>query len=362
MVSAKFKNSFKCVEAILFTTALFLSSCSQINNQPEIVNNKPSIDSGIIFSQDSLRAIITTGSDFSGLEKLILEAQTPLPATYFIDSLYPDIHDSTKMLYSKELSQKIPESMLRRSLKNYKKNEESYQFTFQIDTAFIIPLIKNNINQITKNQYAHPMFNTNPIVPKFTQLTPSTKLRLPIDSLRFPLKASRLPNAPRSYRSGTHRGIDFFSNWGTDVRSVADGIIIRSDLSYKEVSPDFRKKMLKRAATLNRTPSDIFNELLLGQAVIIDHGFKLFAGYRAITIYAHLSSIDANIQPGYIITAGEIFGKSGNSGTEPSTLGTRNESHLHWELILQDAGGEYYFGRDLEYESLIVALDRIFEN
>ena len=75
-----------------------------------------------------------------------------------------------------------------------------------------------------------------------------------------------------------------------------------------------------------------------------------------------MSSIDANIQPGYIIKAGEIFGKSGNSGTEPSTLGTRNESHLHWELILQDAGGEYYFGRDLEYESLIEALDRIFEN
>ena len=81
---SSFKNSFKCVEAILFTAALFLSSCSQINNQPEIVNDKPTIESRIIFSQDSLRAIITTGGDFFGLEKLILEAQTPLPATYFI--------------------------------------------------------------------------------------------------------------------------------------------------------------------------------------------------------------------------------------------------------------------------------------
>ena len=120
--------------------------------------------------------------------------------------------------------------------------------------------------------------------------------------------------------------------------------------------------MLKRAAILGRTPSDIFNELLLGQAVIIDHGFKLFSGYRTITIYAHLSSINSNIKPGYIIKAGEKFAMSGNSGTEPSTLGTRNESHLHWELILQDAGGEYYFGRDLDYETLLVALDRIFEN
>ena len=120
--------------------------------------------------------------------------------------------------------------------------------------------------------------------------------------------------------------------------------------------------MLKRAATLGRTPSDIFNELLLGQAVIIDHGFTLFSGYRAITIYAHLSDINPNIKPGYIIKAGEIFGKSGNSGTEPSTLGTRRESHLHWELILQDAGGEYYFGRDLDYDKLVAALTNLFKN
>ena len=63
-----------------------------------------------------------------------------------------------------------------------------------------------------------------------------------------------------------------------------------------------------------------------------------------------------------MIKAGEIFGKSGNSGTEPSTLGTRRESHLHWELILQDAGGEYYFGRDLDYDKLVIALSNLFEN
>ncbi len=154
----------------------------------------------------------------------------------------------------------------------------------------------------------------------------------------------------------------FFSNWGTPVVSVADGIIIRSDLSYKEYPADFRREMLKRAALLDRTPSDIFNELLLGQAVIIDHGFELFNGYRAITIYAHLSEINSAIKPGYTIKAGEIFAKSGNSGTEPSTLGTRDESHLHWELILQNQSGEYYFGQNLGYEQLIIALNQLFNN
>ena len=185
---------------------------------------------------------------------------------------------------------------------------------------------------------------------------------LPVKTLNIPTRASRLPNALRDYRSGIHRGIDFFSNWGTEVRSVAGGTIIRSDLSYKEIPPDFRVQMLERASMLNRTPSDIFNELLLGQAVIIDHGFELFPGYRSITIYAHLSYIENKILPGYNISSGELLGRSGNTGTRPSTLGTKEESHLHWELILQDAKGEYYFGQELDYESLISALNQIFEN
>ena len=82
--------------------------------------------------------------------------------------------------------------------------------------------------------------------------------------------------------------------------------------------------MLKRASLINRTPSDIFNELLLGQAVIIDHGLDLFPEYRAISIYAHLSSIIPKFEVGYNIKSGEIFGYSGNTGTSPSTKGTKD--------------------------------------
>lgn len=362
MVSRKYRKSSKHILAGFISTSLFLSSCSQVKNQSDIVNRKPAINTKIVFTKDSLKATIITDTNLSNFDELMLQAQTPLTAKYLFNKVYPNIHDSTLVVYSKELSENIPESFFKRSITGFKKDGELLQFTFQIDTAFIFPIIKNDIVKFTKIGYLHSMFNIDPVVPKFDELTPTTKLLLPIESLSFPSKASRLPNAPRSYRSGIHRGIDFFSNWGTPVRSVADGVIIRSDLSYKEVSPDFRKEMLKRAATLDRTPSDIFNELLLGQAVIIDHGFKLFAGYRAITIYAHLSNINSNIQPGYIIKAGEFFAMSGNSGTEPSTLGTRKESHLHWELILQNSGGEYYFGRDLDYAKLIAALDSLFQN
>ena len=362
MVSRKFKKLLKLNLFAHIAATLLLNSCAQVSNQRKVDDINPPLNAKVTFSKDSVKAKIVTDANFLNFQEALVKVKTPLLPEYFLKDLYPNIHDSTLTQHSKVLSENIPSSLFVRTLTDYLEGEELLQFTFQIDTAYLFPLIKNKINKYAKTEYAHPMFNTDPVIPKFDELIPNTKLLLPIDGLRFPSRASRLPNAPRSYRSGIHRGIDFFSNWGTPVRAVAEGIIIRSDLSYKEVSPDFRKEMLKRAAILGRTPSDIFNELLLGQAVIIDHGFKLFSDYRAITIYAHLSSINSNIKPGYIIKAGEIFAMSGNSGTEPSTLGTRNESHLHWELILQDAGGEYYFGRDLDYETLIIALDRIFEN
>ena len=264
-------------------------------------------------------------------------------------------------MYSNELAEHVGPEMRMRKLNKISYNA-GLSLSFAIDTALAFTFLRDKIKSITSEKYVHHLFNTNPLPPSFDKIMPSEKLILPIDSLNFPTRASRLPNAPRSYRSGTHRGIDFFSNWGTPVRSVADGIVIRSDRFYEEVAPEFRKEMLRRAAAIKRTPSDIFNELLLGQAVIIDHGFSLFEGYRTISIYAHLSAINENVLPGYSIKKGEFFARSGNSGTEPSTLGTRRESHLHWELILQDSNGEYYFGQNLAYDELINALNNLFDN
>ena len=123
----------------------------------------------------------------------------------------------------------------------------------------------------------------------------SLKLVLPCEGVKVPKRTMRLPNAPRDYRNGIHRGIDFFANWGTPVRAVADGIVIRSDLHYKEVPADFREEMLEASSKVGNTPSDIFNSILLGKAIFLDHGFNLIPGFRVITIYAHLSHIKENI-------------------------------------------------------------------
>ena len=186
------------------------------------------------------------------------------------------------------------------------------------------------------------------------------KLLLPCKNTKLPKKSSRLPNAPRAYRSGTHRGIDFFSNWGTDVRAVAPGLVIRADHNYKEYPAKFREKMLRSSGSVGHTPSDIFNNVLLGKTIFLDHGFELIPGFRTISIYAHLSSIDKNIIGGAKVEAGQYIGKTGNSGTKASTLGTRKEAHLHWELILQKNNEEIYLGKGMTYEKLYSMLLDIF--
>ena len=189
----------------------------------------------------------------------------------------------------------------------------------------------------------------------------SLKILLPCANVPVPKRTMRLPNAPRDYRSGTHRGIDFFANWGTPVNSVAAGIVVRADHNYTEVPADFRVDMLKASAKVGKTPSDIFNNILLGKAVFLDHGFELVPGFRVITIYAHLSHIESSIKPGYKISAGELIGKSGNTGMRESTIGSKAGSHLHWELILQKDDEEIYLGRNMPNPELYYMLNRIFK-
>ena len=188
----------------------------------------------------------------------------------------------------------------------------------------------------------------------------SLSLSLPCYDVPVPKRTMRLPNAPRNYRNGTHRGLDFFANWGTPVRSVADGIVVRSDLHYEEVPADFRENLLKATTKVGHTPSDIFNSVLLGKSVFLDHGFDLIPGFRTISIYAHLSHIEKEIIPGAVVKKGELLGKSGNTGMRESTIGSKAGSHLHWEMILQKGEQEIYLGKGMSNPELYDMLFRIF--
>ena len=232
---------------------------------------------------------------------------------------------------------------------------------YKLNKMFIDHLIKPYLDT-----YGFPALKS--IAPLYTshhnppalEAVSELKLTLPCEACAVPKQALLLPNAPRDYRNGTHRGIDFYVNWGSPVRAVADGVVIRADQHYEEVPSEFRKKLLAEAKQLGHTPSDVFEHILVGQSVYIDHGFDLVSGYRTVSIYAHLSHVKPEIKPGELVATGQVMGLSGNSGTEPSTLGTRKGAHLHWELILQDAGGEYYLGQGWDTEKLYQELIRIF--
>lgn len=205
----------------------------------------------------------------------------------------------------------------------------------------------------------YPLFAKEKRLPARSVLD-SLRLALPCPEFPVPDKAQMLPNAPRGYRFGVHRGIDFIASWGTPVQAVADGVVIRFERHYSNVSAAFFQELLNKTKTLKRTPSDIFEHILVGRTVYIDHGFDLVAGYRSVSIYAHLSDIPSSVVPGVRVRRGDIIGYSGNSGTEGASQGTRNGSHLHWELILQDESGEYYLGQELPPKDLIPLLKRIF--
>lgn len=139
-------------------------------------------------------------------------------------------------------------------------------------------------------------------------------------------------------------------------------MVIRSDLHYEEISSDFLEKTTDHSERTGHTPSDLFNHVYLGRAVIIDHGFELVPGYRSISIYAHLSNISPHIVRGYEIKKGEVFGRVGNSGMIGAINGTQKGSHLHVELIIQNEFGEYYLGQGIESDQLYDLLQRIFIN
>ena len=235
-----------------------------------------------------------------------------------------------------------------------------YIIFFEIITAQTGESLKNS-----------PLFVLSEIEKK-TPITPDTllefnpdwvsslKLILPCENVNIPKRTMRLPNAPRRYRNGTHKGIDFFANWGTPVKAVADGIVVRSDQNFKEVPSDFRENMLSATTKVGYTPSDIFNSILLGKAVFLDHGFDLVPGFRTITIYAHLSHIEKNIKPGEKVVGGQLIGNSGNTGMRESTLGSKSGSHLHWELILQKNDQEIYLGKNIPNPELYNMLYNIF--
>jgi len=182
-----------------------------------------------------------------------------------------DISDSLFMQFVGLASKHPPEY----SLQKVYNDSLGLTFDLQLD---LTELIQSRDSLLSSHQSKNGPDTDGPS----RELLSSLYLLLPCEGVPIPKDPELLPNSPREYRNGTHRGIDFQATWGTPVRAVATGIVLRADHEFQESSPELFQDLLKEAHLVGFTPWDIYFSRLLGRAIIIDHGLNLVPGFRAI--------------------------------------------------------------------------------
>jgi len=187
------------------------------------------------------------------------------------------------------------------------------------------------------------------------------KLLLPADEYGVPDYINLLPNAKRDYRSGYHMGVDFSSPMNYPIRASFDGVVVRSNAHQIDVDIDTYNYFLNLSSKVGKTPDDIYNFILLGKSVVIDHGYNITDKYRSITVYSHLSSISEGLVAGDVVKKGDIIGLSGNTGTSSGALQNDKGAHLHWELFFDDNTGRYFLGQNIPSDLLKKNIEQLFE-
>lgn len=167
---------------------------------------------------------------------------------------------------------------------------------------------------------------------------------------------SRLSNAPRAYRHGTHNGFDLYCAHGNDARVIGDGVVTRADLIFSELDAKLYQLFLTMSRKLDTTPPDVLRRLM-GRCVEVDHGMQ--QSFRCRSIYAHLSAV--YVTEGSYIHQGDLIGAVGNSGTSAGIRGSRDDAHLHLEIRLQRPGEpESYLGEGLNEPQIRQLLKEVF--
>jgi murein DD-endopeptidase MepM/ murein hydrolase activator NlpD len=160
-----------------------------------------------------------------------------------------------------------------------------------------------------------------------------TKLSLPIPHIPLPTKDSHLPNAGRPYRGdstdGIHHGWDVYTDRGTPVRAVDDGVIFHI---YRDFTWDDMKKLHPADSHLEEQENlDIYR----GNTVYL----KTNSGN--VAIYAHLDDIPKDLAVGQRVTRGAIVGHVGDSAVPDK----KYLYHLHFEIAMNPyvdrRAGEY---------------------
>jgi murein DD-endopeptidase MepM/ murein hydrolase activator NlpD len=165
-------------------------------------------------------------------------------------------------------------------------------------------------------------------------------LEVPIKGAHVSTKESQLPGAPRTYRNGYHEGTDWYDyttgvkiTKKTPVYSIADGVVVRVDHDYKELTDEERNRLLKLSSIYDRTPEYALDKLR-GRSVWVQCDKGVLARY------AHLDRVNEDLKVGDRIKQGDYIGNVGNSGTSDGVLGNSEGLHLHLDLLIY---GEWFW-------------------
>lgn len=179
---------------------------------------------------------------------------------------------------------------------------------------------------------------------------------IPIAGGCLPVNENLWPNAPREYRFGIHEGIDFYDYdncavivEGTEVVAADGGTVVRADHGYEPLTAAELNELLGRSEQQGFTDEEALDRFR-GRQVWVDHGSGI------VTRYAHLSGIPDTIQEGTTVTAGQVVGYVGDSGTPESVTAPGVENHLHFEIRV----GASFLGADLPLDQVQYLYNEVF--
>ncbi len=180
----------------------------------------------------------------------------------------------------------------------------------------------------------------------------------PVDGACLPFTEALMPNAPRAYRNGVHEGVDIYPGYAcarvelnTPAFAMHDGVVVRADLDYVEISPEQVSEFAARTARQGNTDPETL-DIYRGRQVWIDHGSGVVARY------AHLASIADGIEVGAEVQQGQPIGGIGESGTPESVLAPGTDIHLHYEVRV----GDSFLGDGLPPDIVRGLYERLFSD
>ncbi len=202
---------------------------------------------------------------------------------------------------------------------------------------------------------APPTFTDTPPLPWMEMIDRLSFLESPIPGARISTRDNHLPGAPRPYRSGTHEGLDYYHGYcgvkiytGAPVYAAAEGVVVRIDSDYRELTEEEREEILQAVNKLGFTP-EIELDRLRGRQVWILHRDSI------VTRYAHLEDVNEDLEVGDKVSRGDFIGTIGNSGTSADVDGTEKGAHLHFEIWVEG----HYLGEGLPFSKVRTLWEKV---